>query len=154
MFKKTLLAATVGVLITPVAMAGDINSQSERTAWANEALGLAGAGDVVTAGALTAVLNAEFAVNDIVTLAFTGAALDETTVPTTIVAANAGNATVTFGLLNADASSAQFRVTEIDTGPGTTTVGLPVPFAAGSRCGRCHRLLQRRDEQRPAARYG
>jgi hypothetical protein len=137
MLRKTLLAATVGVLISPVAMAGDINSQTVKTAWSNEALGLAGANDVVTGGDLTAVLGAEFAVNDVITLAFSGAALDDTSALTTVIADGtacpglAGDqcSTVTFGLLSADSSTATYRVTEIDTASGDTTVGLPVPFA-------------------------
>jgi hypothetical protein len=71
-------------------------------------------------------------------LTFSGAALDGTTVPTTVVADGtdcpgvAPNqcSTLTFGLLNADSGSAQFRVTEVDSSTGTTTVGLPVMFAA------------------------
>jgi hypothetical protein len=56
MFRKTLLAATVGVMISPLVMAGDINSATTKYAWSNEALGLADATDVVTGGDLTVIL--------------------------------------------------------------------------------------------------
>jgi hypothetical protein len=132
MLRKTLLAATVGVLISPVAMAGDINSQTDKAGWTNEALGLAGTGDVVTGEQLAMVLGAEFAVNDVVTLGFSGDALDDTTVPTTVTAACGGGLSgITFGLLSATNNSAQFRVTELDTTCGAnTTVGQTVVIAA------------------------
>jgi hypothetical protein len=131
MLRKTLLTAAVGVLISPVAMAGDINSTSEKTGWTNELLGLANATNVVTGGQLGLVLGAEFAVNDVITLAFSGESLDPTTLPSTVTGAAAGFSTVTLGLLSGDASTATYRVTEVDTLPGNTTVGLPIVIAAG-----------------------
>jgi hypothetical protein len=132
MLRKTLLAATVGVLISPVAMAGDINSQTDKAGWTTEALGLAGTGDVVVAEQLSMILGAEFTANDVITLTFSGDALDDTTLATTITeACVAPLSGITLGLLNSDSGSAQYRVTEIDqTCGGTSTVGLQIDIAA------------------------
>ncbi len=131
--KTNLFALAAGVLISPVVMAGDINSESFKTAYANEALGLAAAGDVVEGGNLVLILGAEFTANDVITLTFSGDALDASTLPTTIettdiVCESGVCSTVTLGQLNADSASAQYRVTEIDSGAGNTTVGLEIDF--------------------------
>ena len=133
MFRKTLLAAAAGVMISPIAMAGDINSATWKLAFADEALGLAGATDVIEGGRLVVVLGAEFTLNDVITLTFSGDALDPSTLPTTIETTDLGCvngtcSTVTLGQLNADSGSAQYRVTEIDSTDGNTTVGLEVNF--------------------------
>ena len=135
MFRKTILAAAAGVLISPIAMAGDINSATDKWAFADELLGLAGDGDVIQGGDLVVVLGAEFTLNDVITLTFSGNALDASTLPTTIDTTDVDCvsgpcSTVTLGQLNADSGSAQYRVTDIDSTDGNTTVGLEVDFTA------------------------
>ena len=136
--KTSLLAAAAGVLISPALMAADVNSQTIKTGWADEALGLAGATDVVTSGDLVLVLNAEYTTGDLLNFTFSGGALDPDSVPTsatTLCNAGGANSGVTLGLLSATADAAQFRVTEIstDAGVGATctnsTVGLAITIA-------------------------
>jgi hypothetical protein len=69
-------------------------------------------------------IEAEYAVGDIINLTFSGSALDDTTLPTSVEGGAAPTAIVTLGLLSATADGATYRVTEVDTGTGNTTVGI------------------------------
>jgi len=74
--------------------------------------------------ALGVRLNAEYAVNDTVTISFTSGSLVDSELPSsfTTTGADDGNTTrqVTFGLLSSSTSSATYRVTSLGSGTGTT----------------------------------
>lgn len=128
--RKILIPVVAGLLFSPALMAADLDSGTDTTTFSIEFLGTAGATDVVTGGAVVLELRAEYAVGDIVTLAFSGSALDGTTMPSSIVTTATAINGITLGLLSADADSAIYRVTDITAGSGTiTTVGTLVVFA-------------------------
>lgn len=131
--RKILIPVAAGLLISPALMAADLDGNSTETTFSTEYLGTAGATDIVTGAGLAVDLQAEYAIGDIITLSFSGAALDGTTMPTSVVVVPAGTPTIngiTLGLLSADSSEAVYRVTDVVAGANNTTVGVIVPFAA------------------------
>lgn len=130
MVRKSLLAVTAGALISPALMAADLDGPSVERTFGNEYLSTAGATDVVLGDILAVELGAEYAVDDIVTLSFSGGALDDTTVPTSVTVVDGALSGITFGLLSATSDEAILRVTEIVPGIANSTVGVIVTFAA------------------------
>jgi len=129
--RKIFIPVAAGFLISPALMAADIETLSDTLPYSNELLSTAAATDTLIGGDLTVVLGAEYAVGDIITLSFTGAALDNTTLLSSVTTVGDGTFSgVTIGLLNSTSGEAVYRVTDIDvTAGGNTTVGLVVPFA-------------------------
>jgi hypothetical protein len=128
--RKTLLALAVGSLMSP-AMAANIADFTDDRVYGAEYLGMARATDTVPAGALAVELGAEYTTDDQITLTFSGAALDPTSLPTSVnVPAASPLKGITLGLLNANASQATYRVTAILGPTEDSTVGLVVPFFA------------------------
>ena len=129
--RKILIPVVAGLFISPALMAADITvtSGTAPTAESDEWLSTADSADTVLGGVLTVTLGAEYAVGDIVTIAFSGAALEAgilSSIPVGVAGAISG---ITLGLLSSDASTATYRVTDIDPGTGPTTVGAVVPIA-------------------------
>ncbi|TKB53952.1 hypothetical protein [Ferrimonas aestuarii] len=85
----------------------------------------------ITAPTVSVVLGAEYTVGDLITFTISGAELDTTTVPATISVAQNDTPTpdligITLGLLNKTATTATYRVTELDSSGLTeapTTIG-------------------------------
>jgi hypothetical protein len=126
-----MLAIAAGVLISPALMAADIATNTETRDLSDEYLGTAGAADEVLGGALVVELGAEYTVDDVITLTFSGDALDNSSLPPSIdvpeVDAFKG---LTLGLLSSTSGEAVYRVTAL-TGIATdTTNGLLVTIAA------------------------
>jgi hypothetical protein len=129
--RKILIPVVAGLMLSPALMAADLDGPSVERTFSDEYLGTAAAADTVAGDVLAVTLGAEYAVGDIITLAFSGSALDDTTVNNSVIVAAGALNGITIGLLSADADSAVYRVTEIDaTGVTNTTVGVVVPFAA------------------------
>lgn len=138
MLRKTLLATTVGVLISPVAMAADVATPTISAFVSDEYLSTAVSTDVLSHPAIGFTIGAEYAVSDVIDLTFTGSALDDTTLPSSIVVAcdvGADAPGVTLGLLSATPDDARYRVTELDgtclAGSGST-VGMTFPICTGA----------------------
>lgn len=143
MVRTSLLAVAAGVLISPVVNAAIVDDDgagpSEIFFFSNEYLSTADATDTVFTGNLAVTLGAEYAVNDVITWAVSGGAIEggfPSSVIVTCVDVVAGTGTkgITFGKLSDDANGAQFRVTEIDEAcdadsSGLTTDGVNVVFA-------------------------
>jgi hypothetical protein len=112
-------------------MAADIVANTTARDLSAEYLSTADATDVVLGGALAVVLGAEYTVDDVITLDFTGSALDTTTLASSIsVAAAPPLKGITLGLLSSSESQAVYRVTAI-VGPTTdSTIGVSVPIRA------------------------
>ena len=127
--RKILIPVAAGLLFSPALMAADLDGNSTATTFSTEFLGTAGTGDTVASAALGVVLQAEYAIGDIITLAFSGSALDGTSIPTSVVVAVGAINGITLGLLSATADEAVFRVTDVVAGTSNTTVGVIVPFA-------------------------
>jgi hypothetical protein len=128
--KSWMIPAAVGLLASPALMAADISTPSTTRTFSAEYLDTANATDEVLAGALRVELGAEYTVDDIITLTFSGNALDPSSLPTSItVAPNSPLKGITLGLLNADAGTALYRVTALDGPSDDTTVGIIVPIA-------------------------
>ena len=85
---------------------------TEKRVFADEFLGTYTDSGKIAGGSLQVILGTEYTLGDIVTLDFSGAALDESTVPAT--AASTGPRTIRLGLLSADTSQAIYRVTSVD----------------------------------------
>lgn len=130
MVRKSLLAAAAGVLISPALMAADLDGPSVERTFGNEFLSTAAPTDIVAGDILAVTLGAEYAVDDIITLSFSGGALDATTVPTSVTVVDGALSGITLGLLSATADTAVLRVTEIVPGIANSTVGVVVTFAA------------------------
>lgn len=136
--KTSLLAVAAGVLISPVVNAAIVDDDgagpSEISFFSDEYLSTADASDTVDSGVLAVILEAEYAVNDVVTWAVSGSAVDGGfPVGINILCDNVnGFKGITFGRLNDDADGAQYRVTEIDEscGVGLSTVDLEVEFSS------------------------
>jgi len=139
MVRTSLFAVAAGVLISPVVNAAIVDDDgagpSEIFFFSNEYLSTADATDTVFTGSLSATLEAEYAVNDVITWAVSGSAIEGGFPASKVIACNdiGDFKGVTFGKLSDDANGAQYRVTEIDescdTGGGLTTVGLTVEFS-------------------------
>jgi len=116
MFKKTLLALALTATATTAFAAtitpgADVLSRQAIASDTNVAMTTSGPGIAIA-------LAAEYAVNDIITIAVAGATIDTTTSAPTLVD---GTAAITLGVLTTTTSSITFRVTAIG---GGTTVGV------------------------------
>ena len=131
--RKILIPAVAGLMISPALMAADIETSTVPTSESDEWLQTADSADTVAGGVLTVILGAEYAVGDIVTISFSGGALEDgilSSIPVRSVGQISG---ITLGLLSSDADTATYRVTDIDPGTGgtgPTTVGASIPIGA------------------------
>ena len=121
MVRNSMLAAAAGALISPALMAADVAGPSASAYVSDEYLSTAPADLAISHPFVGFVIEAEYAVGDIIELTFTGNALDDSTLPSSIVSAGSP-AVVTVGLLSADAGQATYRVTEVNTTNGNSTV--------------------------------
>jgi hypothetical protein len=119
-----MLAVAAGALISPALMAADVATPSITAYVSDEYLSTSPSTEVFSHPAVGFTIEAEYAVGDIINLSFSGSALDETTLPSSIEGGAAPTAIVTLGLLSATTDGATYRVTEVDTGTGNTTVGI------------------------------
>lgn len=122
-FKKTLIAAALAAVSTGALAAADVTGTTAI------AVSKQGNLDTITVPAVEVVLGAEYAVGDVLTFTFSGAALDPDTLASTIDVAMADVAdSMTLGLLEASSGIAKYRVTELnDAAPGAAvTVGATV----------------------------
>ncbi len=132
MVRKTLIPAAVGLLVSPALMAADIDGPSASRAYSQELLNTADATDTIAGDALGVALGAEYAVDDVITLSFSGDALDDSTLPNSITVAAVGTANekgITLGLLSSSSGEAVYRVTALDGPASDTTVGVTIPVA-------------------------
>jgi len=144
MVNTSLLAIAAGVLISPVVNAAIVDDDgagpSDISFFSDEYLSTADAADTVDSGSLSVTLEAEYAVNDVVTWAVSGSAIEggfpSSVIITCVDAVGAvGTKGLTFGKLNDDADGSQYRVTEVDEtcdadSSGLTTDGVEVEFSA------------------------
>jgi hypothetical protein len=126
-----MLAVAAGALISPALMAADVEGPSLSAYVSDEYLSTSPSTEVFGHFQVGFTIEAEYAVGDIVTLSFSGDALDETTLPSSVVSTGSP-ATVTLGLLSADSGSAVYRVTEVNTGGGNSTVGATFALCAAA----------------------
>ena len=129
--RKILFLAVAGIMISPALMAADIDTPSGKRVFSDEFLGTYTDTGKIAGGVLAVNLGTEYTLGDIVTLNFSGTALDESTVPATAIS-NLPRP-VTLGLLSADTSQAIYRVTSISgdcSGSGETLNCGTVVFAA------------------------
>ncbi len=130
MVRTSLIAAAAGVLISPALMAADIVDDTSTRDLSDEYLGTANATDVVLGDTLAVLLGAEYTVDDVITLTFSGDALDDGTLQNSIDVAEVGVFKgVTLGLLSSTSGSAVYRVTALTGAPTDTTVGLSIEIA-------------------------
>lgn len=144
MVRTSLLAAAAGVLISPAVYAAIVDDDgagpSDIFFYSDEYLSTADAADTVDSGSLSVTLEAEYAVNDVVTWSVSGSAVEggfPSSVIITCVDVVGGTGTkgLTFGRLNDDEDGAQYRVTEVDEtcdadSSGLTTDGVDVEFSS------------------------
>ena len=129
--RKILFHAVAGIMISPALMAADIDTSTKKRVFSDEFLGTYTDAGKIAADTLQVILGTEYTLGDIVTLDFSGNALDESTVPATATGGAPTN--VTFGLLSADTSQAIYRVTSTTgncSGSGETLSCGTVVFAA------------------------
>ena len=74
--RKILIPAVAGLMISPALMAANIETSTMPTSESDEWLQTADSTDTVVGGELTVILGAEYAVGDIVTISFSGGALE------------------------------------------------------------------------------
>ena len=74
-FRKAVVCGVAGAVLSPVAMAADLDGPSWSSYASSELLGTAAAATEITGGRLAVILGAEFAVTDRISLALTGSAL-------------------------------------------------------------------------------
>jgi len=143
--QKNLVALTVGAIVAAsagVVLAGGVSATGGRvstqyaaavgaaTTTAARQVALSDLG----ASAVTARLNAEYALNDTITFTFACGCLVDTTLPSTLQT-NIGNGTttggaaqrLTFALLNSSASSATYRVTDRVNATSTKNLQVELP---------------------------
>lgn len=130
MVRTSLLAVTAGALISPALMAADVETPSLSAFVSDEYLSTSPSDEALSHPVVGFIIGAEYAVGDIIDLTFTGDALDDSTLPTSIVSTGAGLAEVTVGLLSSSAGAATYRVTEIDVVPGNSTIGAAFDLCA------------------------
>ena len=128
---KSLLGLIAGMLISPALFAADMATPSQGVVWANEQLGLAVPGDLAMGGSIWVELGEEYAIDDIITLTFTGDALDNSTTRSSVTAACGGGfAGLTLGRLGNTPGEVSYRVTARDETCGdNTTIGQTLRFA-------------------------
>ena len=131
--RKILVPVAAGLLFSPALMAAIINAGATVTRnFADEFLSTAVGADTVLGDALQVELEAEYAVGDIVTLAFSGAALDSGLLSSITSVTNTAISEMTIGLLSSDASGATYRVTDVTPGMANTTLGVLLDLAAAT----------------------
>jgi hypothetical protein len=130
MVRSSMLAVAAGALISPALMAADVETPSTTAFISDEYLSTSPADEVIAHPDVGFTIEAEYAVGDIINLSFSGSALDDSTLPTSVEGGAAPTAIVTLGLLSATADGATYRVTEVDTGTGNTTVGIEFDLCA------------------------
>jgi hypothetical protein len=134
-----MLAVAAGALISPALMAADVATPSITAYVSDEYLSTSPSTEELSHPAVGFTIGAEYAVGDIINLSFSGSALDETTLPSSIEGFGddgaeppvVTTATVTLGLLSASADAATYRVTEVDTTDANTTVGVEFVLCDG-----------------------
>jgi len=136
--RKIFIPVAAGFLISPAAFAAIVDDEgtgpSETFFYSDEYLSTATDENIV-AGGLSVIIEAEYAVGDIVTWAVTGGAIDSG-FPTSVTSAcgdvgkPVDEAGITLGVLSSDADGAVYRVTEVDNGCGATTVGAQLDFGS------------------------
>ena len=109
--RKILFLAVAGIMISPALMAADIDTPTDKRVFSDEFLGTYTDTGKIAGGTLAVKLGTEYTLGDIVTLDFSGTALDESTVPATAISTTPRAAVL--GLLSADSSQAIYRVTSI-----------------------------------------
>jgi hypothetical protein len=125
-----MLAIAAGVLISPALMAADIATNTDTRDLSDEYLSTANATDEVFGGALVVELGAEYTVDDVITLTFSGDALDNTSLLPSIDVLEAGTFKgLTLGLLSSTSGEAVYRVTALTGASTDTTNGLLVTIA-------------------------
>ena len=70
--RKILIPVVAGLFISPAMMAADLDGETTGRTFSNEYLGTADATDIVAGDVLAVLLEAEYAVSDIITLTFSG----------------------------------------------------------------------------------
>jgi hypothetical protein len=136
--QKNLVAFTVGAVVAAsagVALAGGVNATGGRVS--TQYAAAVGAATTTAArqvalidlgaSAITARLNAEYALNDTITFTFACACLVDTTLPSTLTSTTAAAQTLTFALLNSSASSATYRVTNRANSASTRNLEVSLP---------------------------
>ena len=83
--RKILFLAVAGIMISPALMAADIDTPSGKRVFSDEFLGTYTDTGKIAGGLLAVTLGTEYTLGDIVTLNFSGTALDESTVPATAI---------------------------------------------------------------------
>ncbi|WP_417656343.1 hypothetical protein [Pseudidiomarina aestuarii] len=132
MFKKSLVALAIASASTG-AMAADLATGTVTRNVSTEYLEVAPAG-TLTSNAVVLELGAEYAVNDVITLTFTGGdALDVDSLPPFVtVAAAAPEKGITVGLISTSVENgttkANYRVTDVTGGATDTTTGITLDF--------------------------
>ena len=106
--RKILFLAVAGIMISPALMAADIAALPETRTYSDEFLGTHSATDPIAGPGLAVTLGTNYTLGDIVTLKFSGAALDAASAPTSVIS---DPAHVVLGLLSADTGQAIYRVT-------------------------------------------
>lgn len=132
MFKKSLVALAIASASTG-AMAADLATGTVTTNVSTEYLEVAPAGTLTSANVVLE-LGAEYAVNDVITLTFTGNdALDVTSLPPFVTVASAApEKGITVGLISTSVENgttkANYRVTDVTGGATDTTTGITLDF--------------------------
>jgi len=136
--QKNLVALTVGAIVAAsagVALAGGVSATGGRvstqyaaavgaaTTTAARQVALSDLGST----AVTARLNAEYALNDTITFTFACACLVDTSLPSTLTSTSAGGQTLTFALLNSSADAATYRVTNRANSASTKNLEVTLP---------------------------
>jgi hypothetical protein len=112
-------------------MAADVETPSLSAFVSDEYLSTSPAAEALSHPQVGFTIGSEYAVGDIIDLTFSGSALDDATLPTSIVSTGVGLATVTVGLLSSSADAATYRVTEINIGTGASTIGAAFAVCTG-----------------------
>ena len=111
---------------------------SEKTKLSDEYLDTADATDFVTGKKLAVILAAEYTLDDVITLTFSGDALDDATLANsvTVEVPDSDPLTlkgITFGLLSSSAGEAVYRVTAIEGTVEQSTTGIIVDFTTDDK---------------------
>jgi len=136
--RKIFIPVAAGLLTSPALMAADVATPSLSAFVSDEYLSTSPSTEALSHPGVGFTIEAEYAVGDIINLTFTGSALDDSTLPSSIVSAGSP-AVVTVGLLSSDSGAAVYRVTEVNTTGGNSTVnasfnlcGTPCDFNANA----------------------
>ena len=87
--RKILFLAVAGIMISPALMAADIDTSTEKRVFSDEFLGTYIDAGKIAGDTLQVILGTEYTLGDIVTLDFSGTALDEASVPATAASSSA-----------------------------------------------------------------